>query len=257
MTEQSGRVYIVGAGEVGRRLGHALRGTGSEVIDVTRHEGWKGAREDPTGIRLLCVREEDLATVLDRLAGVPDRSIVCIQNGWIRPLVSHRTDVTRGLIWFTSKGDFFEVLRESPFHGPCAAVLADRLAAGGIPAGNVDESLFAALEADKMGFNCVVGLPLAVHGVTLERYLTDHRDEARALVEESVSTCARALDTTADSGWWREFCIAAQPLGRVRATAAKALEFRNGAVARLAEQQGITVPVTERLLRKVGFAQPR
>ena len=41
-------------------------------------------------------------------------------------LVSHRTDVTRGLIWFTSKGEFFEVLRESPFHGPCAAELAAR-----------------------------------------------------------------------------------------------------------------------------------
>jgi hypothetical protein len=253
MTEQLDRVYIVGAGEVGRRLGRALRATGSKVIDVTRHEGWEDAREDPIGIRLLCVREEDLSTVLDRLTRVPERLIVCVQNGWIRPLVSHTTEVTRGLIWFTSKGDFFEVLRESPFHGPCAAELVARLTAAGIPAGSVDEGLFAALEADKMGFNCVVGLPLAVHGATLERYLTDHYDEARALFEESVSTCAHELGTPAAPGWWRKFCISARPLGWVRATAAKALEFRNGAVARLAEQHGIAVPVTERLLREAGF----
>jgi ketopantoate reductase len=251
------RVYVIGAGEVGGRLGQALRATGTEVIDVTRDEGWHQAADDPSGVRLVCVREEDLTSVLDQLDGVPDRFIVCVQNGWIRPLLSDRRDVTRGLVWFTSKGDFFKILRASPFHGPCAAELADRLSAGGLPAGSADAATFAALEADKMGFNCVVGLPLAVHGVTLQRYLTDYRDEARELFDESVSTCARALGSTAEPEWWQQFCVAAEPLGWVRAATAKALEFRNGAVARLAREAGIAVPVTERLLREAGFGRRR
>ena len=253
ITAQLARVYIIGAGEVGRRLGHALRAAGAEVLEVTRRNGWVEAASDLPGCRLVCVREDDLAAVLDRLAVVPDRSIVCVQNGWIRPLLSRRQDVTRGLIWFTSKGEFFEVLRESPFEGTCAAELAARLTAGGIPAHSVDDEKFAALEADKMGFNCVVGLPLAIHDVTLESYLIEHRDAARALFEESVATCARALGVTAEGTWWQDFCSAARPIGWIRATAAKALAFRNGAVARLARAHGIAVPVTDRLLRQAGF----
>lgn len=253
MTGQLARVYIIGAGEVGRRLGRALRTVGSEVIEVTRSEGWDNAANDSVGARLVCVREEHLAAVLDRLSGVPDRSIVCIQNGWIRPLLADAPHVTRGLVWFTSKGDFFEVLRSSPFHGPCADDIASLLAEGGIPARSVDTAAFAALEADKMGFNCVVGLPLAVRGVALGEYLTNREKEAHELFEESVTTCARALGAAVDPEWWPQFRVAAQPLGWVRATSAKALEFRNGAVARLAREHGIAVPVTDRLLREVGF----
>jgi ketopantoate reductase len=251
------RIYIIGTGEVGRRLSQALRTSGSEVIEVTRCEGWDHATHDPDGVRLVCVREEDLAMVLDRLAGVPDRSIICIQNGWIRPVLSGMPHVTRGLVWFTSKGDFFEILRPSPFYGPFADNLTSRLTAGGILATSVDNAEFAALEADKMGFNCVVGLPLAVHGVTLQTYLADYDDEARELFEESVTTCAHALGAATDPGWWREFCVATQPLGWIRTTAAKALEFRNGAVARLAREHGISVPVTDRLLNEVGLDPTR
>ncbi len=257
MTGPMEPIYIIGTGEVGRRLSQALRTSRSEVIEVTRREGWDHATHDPDGVRLVCVREEDLALVLDRLAGVPDRSIICIQNGWIRPVLSGTPHVTRGLVWFTSKGDFFEILRPSPFHGPFADDLTSRLTAGGIPATSVTNAEFAALEADKMGFNCVVGLPLAVHGVTLQTYLTDYHDEAHELFEESVTTCAHALGATNDPDWWYEFCVATQPLGWISTTVAKALEFRNGAVARLARKHGIAVPVTDRLLLEVGFDLPR
>ena len=253
MTGSPERIYIIGSGEVGRRLAQALRTSGSEVVEVTRREGWARAARDPDGVRLVCVREEDLAGVLERLKGVSHRSIICVQNGWIRPLLSKLPNVTRGLIWFTSKAEFFEILRPSPFHGPHAESLATRLTAGGIPATSVDSEEFAALESDKMGFNCVVGLPLAVHGITLRSYLADFRDEARGLFEESVTTCARALAATRNARWWDDFCVAAQPLGWVTTNSAKALDFRNGAVARLARRHGIAVPVTDRLLREVGF----
>jgi ketopantoate reductase len=248
MDEHLDHVYVIGPGEVGRRLGHALESAGIQTIDVTRSAGWTEARTDPGGVRLACVREEALEEVLGELDGVPGERIVTVQNGWIRPLLHHLPTSTRGLIWFTSKGDFFEQLRPSPFCGPLAKPLVAALAKGGISASEVDDDSFAALEADKMGFNCVVGLPLAVHGLSLGEYLEQHANEARELFEESVRVCAAAAATEADATWWPEFLSSVEALSWVRTAVAKALEFRNGAVARLARQQGRSVPVTNRLL---------
>jgi ketopantoate reductase len=242
------RVYVIGMGEVGRRVAQALRTADSEVFEVTRDHGWEGALRASSAMRLVCVREEDLPAVLDRLRVVPDEWIVAVQNGWLRPPLIDLPNVTRGLIWFTSKGEFFEMLRPSPFHGPCAGVLAMALTQGGIHTIAVGESEFRGFDAEKMGFNCVVGLPLAVHGLSLEEYLYQQLQEARDLFNESVTTCARALGVAADPGWWDEFRRVAETLGWVRAAKPKALEFRNGAVARLAADQGVAVPVTNRLL---------
>lgn len=249
MDPLSGHIYVIGFGEVGRRLARALGKAGLEAVPVTRDSGWDRAATDREGIHLVCVREQQLAAVLERLDRVPDRQIVLVQNGWIRPLLEQRPGVTRGLIWFTSKGEFFRVLRPSPFTGPLAERLAGALEAGGIAASAVDPDEFAALDADKMGFNCVVGLPLAVHQRTLGDYLDGYRDEAYELFTESVTACAEALRTTAHPAWWPAFVESVEPLGWVRATTAKALEFRNGAVAKLASELGLATPVTDRLLR--------
>jgi hypothetical protein len=249
MDPLSAPIYVIGFGEVGQRLARALGQAGVDAVPVTRDSGWDRVVNDPEGVRLICVREQQLAVVLERLEQVPDRQIVLVQNGWIRPLLEDRPDVTRGLIWFTSKGEFFRVLRPSPFTGPLADRLVGALEAGGIPASAVDSVEFAALDADKMGFNCVVGLPLAVHQRTLGDYLDGYRDEAHELFTESVTACAEALRTTVDPAWWPRFINSAEPLGWVRATVAKALEFRNGAVAKLASQLGLETPVTDRLLR--------
>jgi hypothetical protein len=72
------------------------------------------------------------------------------------------------------------------------------------------------------------------------------------LFRESVDVCARALCVAAEPAWWDDFRRAVEPLGWVRAAAAKALEYRSGAVARLARELGTAVPVTTRLLAAAG-----
>ena len=99
-----------------------------------------------------------------------------------------------------------------------------------------------------MGFNCVVGLPLAVHGLSLGEYLDAHADEAEALFNESVEVCAAAAGCTASETGWPDFLEAVEPLDWVRTSKAKALDFRNGAVARLGRQLGIATPVNDSLL---------
>jgi ketopantoate reductase len=248
------RAAVVGLGEVGRRLAAALTAAKIEVRPVGRESGWSGLEDPAVGPVLVCVREEALEEVLTRLAGIASSRLAFVQNGWIRPLLGALPEATRGLIWFTSKGEFFRALRPSLFGGPLAETLAEALGGGGLAAAPLDDATFRAAEAEKMGFNCVVGLPLAVHGLTLGDYLARHAEEAEALFHESVTVCARSLGVAADPGWWAAFRRVVEPLAWVKASAAKALEYRSGAVARLARELDIEVPVTARLLAAAGAA---
>jgi ketopantoate reductase len=247
-------VFVVGMGEVGRRLAAALKRAGVRIVPVTREQGWDAAISDAAGLRLVCVREEALPTVLDRLRSVHAARLAFVQNGWLREALAPAGGCTRGLIWFTSKVDFFRELRSSPFSGPAAEPLAVALTAGGLHATAVEERVFRGLDAEKMGFNCVVGLPLAVHGVTLGEYLENHAEEAKAVFTEATAICAATLGVEAEPGWWGTFLKVAQPLGWVRASSARALEYRNGAVVRLAGEVGLRAPVNGQLLRLAGFA---
>ena len=244
-------VYVIGMGEVGTRLAAALEEAGVEVRPVTRSRGWDDADDDPDGVRLVCVREEALAEVLDRLDGIPSHLVVAVQNGWIRPLLDGWPEAGRGLIWFTSKGDFYRVLRPSPFCGPHSDLLASALNQGGIAASVAHGSEFDRLDADKMGFNCVVGLPLAVHGLSLGEYLERHPDEARRVFEEAVGVCSHAAGTHAPTDAWDGFVRTVEPLHWVAPTSAKALDLRNGAVVRLAEEHGLDASTNARLLAQV------
>jgi hypothetical protein len=244
------RVHVIGMGEVGRRLAGALRRAGVEVLPVTRTQGWEEARDDNDGLCLVCVREETLAEVLDTLHNVPAERLVLIQNGWIRPLLHDLAPATRGLIWFTAKDQFFQILRPNFWCGPRAADLALALAAGGLPSEAVDSDAFAALEADKIGFNCIVGLPLVVHGSSLGDYLESSPAEARAVYEEAVSACSSALGVDVGSDGWEGGRESARHLAWVRVARAKALDFRNGAVVALASEQGTGAPVNAELLLK-------
>ncbi len=241
-------VHVIGMGEVGRRIDAALRRAGVETHSVTRSNGWSHALSDTDSLRIVCVREEALGEVLGHLGGTPPDRIVLVQNGWIRPLLHRAKDLTRGLIWFTAKGDFFTVLRSSAFSGPRAEEVSRILTDGGLPSRAVDQSTFDRLDVDKMGFNCVVGLPLAVYGLSLWEYLDSHREEAEALFRESTTICAKAIGSALEGDLWDRFLLSAEPLGWVRIVSAKALDFRNRAVVELARRLGVEAPVNARLL---------
>jgi hypothetical protein len=248
------RTFVIGMGEVGRRIASALTAAGVHAVPVTRGAGWDEALADREAPLIVSVREEALADVLVRVRGVAHSRLVFVQNGWIRPLLGELPGCTRGLVWFTSKGEFFKVLRPSVFYGPLADDLAGALQRGGVAAVALDEGAFAGAEAEKMGFNCVVGLPLAVHRLALAEYLERHREEAQAVFSEAVGVTARALGAKASPEWWPAFLQAVGPLGWVKAATAKALEYRNGTVVHLARELGLAAPVNERLLAAAGWS---
>jgi ketopantoate reductase len=178
--------------------------------------------------------------------------LVLIQNGWIRPLLHDLPNITRGLIWFTAKGEYFQILRPNRFSGLHAADLSLALAAGGLPSEATDLAVFAGFDAEKMGFNCVVGLPLAVHGLSLGEYLARYPDEAEVVFEEATTACSVASGANPPIDGWEAFLESAEHLDWVRVTEAKAIGFRNGAVVALAAEHGLQAPVNSNLLRHYG-----
>ena len=131
--------------------------------------------------------------VLDGLAGVPRERLVLVQNGFLEAGHGDLGEGTRGLVWFTSKQEFFLELQPSLFFGPRAADVVVPLGAGGLRVGTLlARAAFLREMIQKGLWNCAVGLPLAAHGVDLATYLAAHGDELRALLEEGARRCAAA-----------------------------------------------------------------
>lgn len=240
-------ITVVGPGEVGSVFIRAAEGADEAVRVVRRGESTLSAslREGPI---VVAVREEDLTEVAEALRPAARRAVF-VQNGYIEPVVDPLGDVTRGLLWFTAKGDFFHVLAPSPFFGPQAEAIVGILARAGIDASVCADPVELAREkAFKLAWTCVVGLPVALRATTLAAYLDQERVEAATIVDEACSVLsaawgvhvdptdayARLLETTGDIGWMTG--------------STKALSMRNGAIAQLGRAHGVPTPVNDRLL---------
>ncbi|RMF76525.1 MAG: hypothetical protein D6738_01210 [Acidobacteria bacterium] len=250
-------VLLIGPGNVGTRLAAALEAAGVRVERVTRTDGWPRAADPGVASpRLVAVREDDLPDVLDRLAPVARSRLLLVQNGFLEPVLGELGDVSRGLIWFTAKGEFFAELRPSVFSGPLADPLVRALVAGGLAAEvQTDRRAFMREMIIKGAWNGVVGLPLAVHGLALGEYLERCADEARALVDETCAAAGAWYGVEVDpEAAWRRLLETTPPIRWVRASSARALRWRNGAVVAMGRARGVPTPVNERLVEAV--AQP-
>lgn len=240
-------ITIVGRGEIGRVFERCALAAKEEVRVVVRGEDLR-ARAFGRGPIVACVRENDLDVVVEQLRPHALRAVF-VQNGWIEDTLEPLGDVTRALLWFTAKGSLFEVLAPSIFHGPFAEALAGIFDAGGIPARVVvEKDAFLREMGVKLAWNNVVGLPLAVRDLSLGEYLSKHKEEARAIVEETCAAVAAETGVGLDArAAFTTLLETTKKIPGVRG-GRKALEFRNGAVVRLARGQGRAAPINSRLL---------
>ena len=181
-----------------------------------------------------------------------------VQNGFLEAVHGDLGPVTRGLIWFTAKGDLYRQLAPSVFHGPNAAWLASTLSRGGLDALEVPErSAFLREMILKGLWNAVVGLPLAVHGEDLGTYLARRGTEWRALLDEGARAASREYGVTVSGDDAAACLVATTPgLERIRG-GTKALRWRNGALALFGRRHGVPTPVNDRLLRAAGLDPDR
>lgn len=255
MPDSPNSYIVVGGGEVGRRLLAFLDGAGMATRLVTRTSGWDAATATHEAApRIVAVREEDLADVLGRFPRTLWGRLVLVQNGFLEAVHGDLSPVTRGLLWFTAKGDFFRQLRPSLWFGPQAAALADALRRGGLAGEEIPDSVAFRREMIIKGlWNCVVGLPLAVHGLALAPYLASWGEEWRVLLIEGARAASAeyAVPVSADDGA-AVLLATTKELGWVRG-GTKALAWRNGALARFGRRHGVPTPVNDTLLRAAGY----
>jgi hypothetical protein len=220
---------IIGRGEVARVFERCAKARDEEVRIVVRGED-PSARALADGPVVVAVREEDLGALIAPLRPIAERCVFP-QNGWIDPLLAPLGRITRGLLWFTAKGELFRDLIPSVFYGPYAEEMVRLFAAGSVSA-RVN----------------VVGLPLAVRKLTLAEYLVTHADEARAIMDETCKAFEAELGIAIDpDATYKTLLDTTTELGGLRG-GKKALDVRNGAVVRLAETHGLDAPVNAKLM---------
>lgn len=244
-------VDIVGTGRVGLALAARLAATGRRGAVLSRAAGELAASgEAPI---LVCTRNDDLSDVLSRVPSSRRDQLVFVQNGMLRPWLSEQglTGCTRGLLFFAvpSRGeDAHPGPDPSPFCGPMAAEVVDALEHAGIPAREVSDADFRALELEKLVWNCAFGLLCEALDTTVGGACDDHAAETDALCRELIAAGAAALGIEVDVAGMLERLVAySRSIAEYRG-AVKEWPWRNGWFAEL----GADLPVHTRLLAQAG-----
>ena len=243
--------YIVGGGRIGGALAARARDQGQRAVVLGRHDDWS-VLDAPAGPPILvCTRNDDLDAVLARVPVQRHADLVFVQNGMIRPwLATHGlSNATRGLLFFAvqTRGAPMDLGPPSPFHGPHAAQIVAQLLAIGVPAEVVTPADFAALELEKLLWNCIFGLLCQAYQQTVGEVLDAHLDEVTALHHELLAVGQAALGLTLDAEAVLARLVAYSRAILSNRAAVREWPWRSGWFVAEATRQGRALPVHARL----------
>ncbi|PRP98627.1 ketopantoate reductase family protein [Enhygromyxa salina] len=246
-------IVVIGAGRIGGAL-HQRDPHQFALVD--RQQGWELLEREPGEPILLAVRNDDLLAVLER---VPERrraDLVFAQNGMLRPWLREHglTEVTRGLLFVAvpTRGAPIEPGGESPFFGPHAATMVQAFTRVGLPAAVVSADAFAAVELEKLIWNCAFGLCCEAFDCDVGTVVRDHAEQLRALVAELLEVGAPALGVELELGpLVNRLCDYSRSIPSYRG-AVKEWPWRNGWFVETAREQGRATPTHAQLLARVG-----
>jgi ketopantoate reductase len=248
-------IVIIGAGRIGGAL-HERAPNQFALVD--RQRGWELLDHDPGDPIMLAVRNDDLLGVLERVPTRRRPDLVLVQNGMLRPWLREHglTDVTRGLLFIAvpARGAPIEPGGESPFWGPHAATMVDAFTRAGLPAAVVSAEPFAAIELEKLIWNCAFGLCCEAFDCDVGTVVESHGDVLRELVAELLGVGAPALDVELElEPLVDRLCTYSRSIPSYRG-AVKEWRWRNGWFVETAREQGVATPTHDRLLAAVGRA---
>jgi ketopantoate reductase len=250
-------IEVIGAG----RIGAALRQRDPKRFAlIDRTHGWERLDAPAGAPILLAVRNDDLDDVLARIPAHRRADLAFVQNGMIRPWLAEHglTEATRGLLFMAvaSRGAPIEPGGESPFVGPHAQALVDAFKAAKLPAKVVDAQTFAEAELEKLLWNSCFGLLCDAHDCDVGAAVADYHDDLQALVAELLALSGPALGVSpALDPLIERLAAYSRSIPRYRGSV-KEWRWRNGWFVELAHEQGVSLPVHDRLLAQAG-AQAR
>lgn len=247
------RRLVLGAGRIGTAL---ARARGVALID--RFRGWYQL-EEPAGTPIaVCVRNDDLGSVLAAvpLARRPD--LVFLQNGMLDPwLEDHGLDGnTRGLLFFAVDK------RDAPpspggvsrFTGPHANTMVLWLESLGLRSEAIGRRAFTAVMLEKLIWNCAFGLLCERFDTDVGGVLEHHEAELAALSRELGEVGRVALGVELDpTTLLANLRAYASSIPRTRA-GLKEWPWRGGWFIAAARSHGLTLPTHAMLV--AGLAKP-
>ncbi len=246
-------VLVIGAGRIGLAL-HERASTQFGLIDRTH--GWERVSEGGREALLVAVRNDDLAAVVARIPSSRRGDLVFVQNGMLRPWLIERglDHATRGLLFMAvaKRGDPIQPGGVSPFCGPRAADVVAAFAAAELPAEVVPPEAFAAIELEKLIWNCAFGLLCEAHACSVGEVVERHADELRALVAELLAIGQPSFSISLElEPLLARLSTYSRSIPDYRG-AVKEWHWRNGYFVLAAAERGIATPVHDRLLAAVG-----
>jgi ketopantoate reductase len=245
-------MIVIGAG----RVGQGLQALDPQLRLLTRERGWE-ALDEPAGEPIfVAVRNDDLSAVLERVPEHRHTDLVFTQNGMLRDFLSERglANATRGLLFFAvaKRGDRPAPGGTSPFWGPRAEAVASWLRDLDLPADAVDAQSFAAVELEKLIWNCAFGLCCQAFELSVGEVVEERSEELRELVAELHRVGEAAMQVSVDfEALYERLCAYSLSISDYRG-AVKEWPWRNGWFVQRAESLGIDTPRHLSLLAEVG-----
>ncbi len=246
-------IVVIGAGRVGGALAQREP---SVFALVDRERGWELLEREPGEPILLAVRNDDLPAVLERVPARRRPDLVFAQNGMLRPWLDERGlgDATRGLLFMAvpTRGAAIEPGGESPFWGPHAAAMVEAFRAARLPAALVDASAFAAIELEKLIWNCAFGLCCEAFACDVGVVVEAHHDSLRELVAELLAVGGPELGVELElDALLGRLCAYSRSISSYRG-AVKEWRWRNGWFVEIARARDVATPTHDRLLAAIG-----
>lgn len=250
-------VIVIGAGRIGTALAGRQDDQGRQrFVLVDRARGWEQIDADAKGPIVLAVRNDDLTAVLERVPRSRHGDLVFVQNGMLRPWLQDRglSGATRGLLFMAvpTVGAAIEPGGESPFWGPHADAMVEAFTAVALPAKVVDARAFAAIELEKLIWNCAFGLFCQAFDCDVGTVVEQHRPRLKLLVAELLAVGGPALAVSLELDPLVErLCEYSRSIPRYRG-AVKEWPWRNGWFVSTARARKIRTPTHDMLLLAIG-----
>ncbi len=247
---------VIGGGRIGTALVQQSKLRGLHVPLLTRQDGWQALDAAAGPPIAVCVRNDDLDAVVQRVPAHRRADLVFLQNGMIRPWLAGQglDNSTRGLLFFAvgQRGDAPLPGGMSPLTGPQAQAMAQWLTQLDLPASAVTPGEFAAIEVEKLLWNCAFGLMCQAYGCSVGQVVLHYREQLSDLSAELLALAGPACGAELElQPLVERLCQYSLAIGDYRG-AVKEWPWRNGWFVQQALATGATCPVHTGLLQRIG-----
>lgn len=245
-------MIVIGAG----RVGGGLKGLDPDLRLIDRVSGWE-ALDAPAGEPILvAVRNDDIAAVLDKVPAHRRADLVFTQNGMLGDYLDGvgLGSATRGLFFFAvaKRGDRPAPGGTSPFCGPHASAVVEWMRGVDLPAASLAADDFAAIELEKLVWNCAFGLLCEAFACDVGSVVSKHAETLRALAAEMHAVGQVSLQVEVEfEPFLARLSAYSRSIPGYRG-AVKEWPWRNGWFVSAASRVGIAMPQHKDLLAEVG-----